>query len=43
MTVIINVGSKKRVNLRSIKKFLSQIGNTEVKENPTKKRAEVKD
>ena len=33
MTVIINVGSKKRANLRSIKKFLSHIGNKEVNEN----------
>ena len=31
-------GSKKRANLRSIKKFLFQIGNTEVEENPTKKK-----
>ena len=38
MTVIINVGSKKRANLRSIKKFPSQIGNTEAKKNPTKKK-----
>ena len=43
MTVTINVGSKKRANLRSIKEFLSQIGNTEVKENPIKKRVEFKD
>ena len=43
MTVIINVGSKKRANLRSIKKFLSHIGNKEVNENPTKKSGEVKD
>ena len=43
MTVIINVGSKKRANLRSIKKFLSHIGNKEVNENPAKKSGEVKD
>ena len=43
MTVIINVGSKERANLRSIKKFLSHIGNKEVNENPTKKSGEVKD
>ena len=43
MTAIINVGSKKESKFKIIKKFLSQIGIKEVKENPSKKSAEVKD